>query len=113
MPLPFSRTAPESARSYPHIRCRPRCVLAGPLARLRRGGPEITAEAGPPYTVTHGEWGRVRGPARRKRERGAEHHPGRRAGLREQGYGRMVNIGTNLLQNPVVPYHDYTGLVMD
>jgi len=25
----------------------------------------------------------------------------------------MVNIGTNLLQNPVVPYHDYTGLVMD
>ena len=29
-------------------------------------------------------------------------------GLREQGYGRIVNIGTNLFQNPVVPYHDYT-----
>ncbi|MDR7328652.1 3-oxoacyl-ACP reductase [Corynebacterium guangdongense] len=24
------------------------------------------------------------------------------------GYGRVVNIGTNLFQNPVVPYHDYT-----
>lgn len=28
--------------------------------------------------------------------------------LREQGYGRIVNIGTKLFQNPVVPYHDYT-----
>lgn len=25
-----------------------------------------------------------------------------------QGYGRVVTIGTNLVQNPVVPYHDYT-----
>src|SRR5690625_7340692 len=25
-----------------------------------------------------------------------------------QGFGRIVNIGTNLFQNPVVPYHDYT-----
>jgi 3-oxoacyl-[acyl-carrier protein] reductase len=24
------------------------------------------------------------------------------------GWGRIVTIGTNLLQNPVVPYHDYT-----
>ena len=24
------------------------------------------------------------------------------------GWGRVVNIGTNLFQNPVVPYHDYT-----
>ena len=24
------------------------------------------------------------------------------------GFGRIVNIGTNLFQNPVVPYHDYT-----
>jgi 3-oxoacyl-[acyl-carrier protein] reductase len=24
------------------------------------------------------------------------------------GYGRVINIGTNLFQNPVVPYHDYT-----
>ena len=23
-------------------------------------------------------------------------------------YGRIINIGTNLVQNPVVPYHDYT-----
>ncbi|MFW2154038.1 SDR family oxidoreductase, partial [Acinetobacter gyllenbergii] len=23
-------------------------------------------------------------------------------------FGRVVNIGTNLVQNPVVPYHDYT-----
>lgn len=23
------------------------------------------------------------------------------------GYGRVINIGTNLFQNPVVPYHDY------
>jgi hypothetical protein len=83
---------------------------AGPVAA---GGPEITAEAGPPYIVTHGERGRVRGPARKKRERGGEHHPGRPAGLREQGYGGMVNIGTNLLQNPVVPYYDWTGLVKD
>lgn len=28
--------------------------------------------------------------------------------MREQGFGRVVNIGTNLFQNPVVPYHDYT-----
>ena len=25
-----------------------------------------------------------------------------------QGYGRVITIGTNLMQNPVVPYHDYT-----
>jgi 3-oxoacyl-[acyl-carrier protein] reductase len=24
------------------------------------------------------------------------------------GFGRIINIGTNLFQNPVVPYHDYT-----
>lgn len=28
--------------------------------------------------------------------------------MREQGFGRIVLIGTNLFQNPVVPYHDYT-----
>ena len=28
--------------------------------------------------------------------------------MRAQGFGRIVNIGTNLFQNPVVPYHDYT-----
>lgn len=29
-------------------------------------------------------------------------------GMREIGFGRVINIGTNLFQNPVVPYHDYT-----
>ena len=29
-------------------------------------------------------------------------------GMRAQGFGRIINIGTNLVQNPVVPYHDYT-----
>lgn len=29
-------------------------------------------------------------------------------GMREQGGGRIINVGTNLFQNPVVPYHDYT-----
>lgn len=29
-------------------------------------------------------------------------------GMAEIGFGRVVNIGTNLFQNPVVPYHDYT-----
>ncbi|HET8993785.1 MAG TPA: 3-oxoacyl-ACP reductase [Rhodococcus sp. (in: high G+C Gram-positive bacteria)] len=29
-------------------------------------------------------------------------------GMREAGGGSIVNIGTNLFQNPVVPYHDYT-----
>lgn len=29
-------------------------------------------------------------------------------GMREAGFGRIVGIGTNLFQNPVVPYHDYT-----
>ncbi|WP_293699863.1 3-oxoacyl-ACP reductase [uncultured Agrococcus sp.] len=24
------------------------------------------------------------------------------------GHGRVINVGTNLFQNPVVPYHDYT-----
>ena len=28
--------------------------------------------------------------------------------LRRAGGGAVVNIGTNLFQNPVVPYHDYT-----
>ena len=28
--------------------------------------------------------------------------------MRAQGFGRVVNVGTNLFQNPVVPYHDYT-----
>ena len=29
-------------------------------------------------------------------------------GMERAGFGRILNIGTNLLQNPVVPYHDYT-----
>jgi len=29
-------------------------------------------------------------------------------GMRARGFGRVINIGTNLFQNPVVPYHDYT-----
>jgi len=29
-------------------------------------------------------------------------------GMSGIGFGRVVNIGTNLFQNPVVPYHDYT-----
>ncbi|WP_439471743.1 3-oxoacyl-ACP reductase [Brevundimonas sp.] len=29
-------------------------------------------------------------------------------GMAANGFGRVVNIGTNLFQNPVVPYHDYT-----
>ena len=29
-------------------------------------------------------------------------------GMRAQGFGRIVNVGPNLFQNPVVPYHDYT-----
>jgi 3-oxoacyl-[acyl-carrier protein] reductase len=28
--------------------------------------------------------------------------------MRQMGFGRVVMIGTNLVQNPVVPYHDYT-----
>jgi 3-oxoacyl-[acyl-carrier protein] reductase len=28
-------------------------------------------------------------------------------GFKPQGFGRIINIGTNLLANPVVPYHDY------
>ncbi|MEL6416166.1 MAG: 3-oxoacyl-ACP reductase, partial [Pseudomonadota bacterium] len=28
--------------------------------------------------------------------------------MAEEGFGRIVTIGTNLVQNPVVPYHDYT-----
>ncbi|WP_343319424.1 3-oxoacyl-ACP reductase [Arthrobacter sp. TMP15] len=29
-------------------------------------------------------------------------------GMKEAGFGAIVNVGTNLFQNPVVPYHDYT-----
>lgn len=29
-------------------------------------------------------------------------------GFRAAGSGRVVNVGTNLFQHPVVPYHDYT-----
>ncbi|ACY23724.1 short-chain dehydrogenase/reductase SDR [Gordonia bronchialis DSM 43247] len=28
--------------------------------------------------------------------------------LEASGSGRVINVGTNLFQNPVVPYHDYT-----
>ena len=28
--------------------------------------------------------------------------------MKSNAYGRIINIGTNLVQNPVVPYHDYT-----
>jgi len=28
--------------------------------------------------------------------------------MRAAHFGRIVNVGTNLFQNPVVPYHDYT-----
>lgn len=28
--------------------------------------------------------------------------------MRAQRFGRIINIGSNLVQNPVVPYHDYT-----
>ncbi|RNE48938.1 3-oxoacyl-ACP reductase [Corynebacterium alimapuense] len=30
------------------------------------------------------------------------------ADFERAGHGRVINIGTNLFQNPVVPYHDYT-----
>ncbi|RTZ47661.1 3-oxoacyl-ACP reductase [Candidimonas sp. SYP-B2681] len=30
------------------------------------------------------------------------------AGMQALEFGRVINIGTNLFQNPVVPYHDYT-----
>ncbi|MGH8114144.1 MAG: 3-oxoacyl-ACP reductase [Rhodanobacteraceae bacterium] len=29
-------------------------------------------------------------------------------GMRERAFGRVINIGSNLFQNHVVPYHDYT-----
>ncbi|WP_028566863.1 3-oxoacyl-ACP reductase [Salisaeta longa] len=29
-------------------------------------------------------------------------------GMKDAGFGRFVAIGSNLVQNPVVPYHDYT-----
>ncbi len=29
-------------------------------------------------------------------------------GMQALGFGRIINVGTNLFQNPVVPYHDYT-----
>lgn len=29
-------------------------------------------------------------------------------GFKKAGSGRVINVGTNLFQNPVVPYHDYT-----
>ncbi|OQV03186.1 hypothetical protein CLAIMM_08264 [Cladophialophora immunda] len=29
-------------------------------------------------------------------------------GFEKLGSGRIINIGSNLFQNPVVPYHDYT-----
>ncbi|MEM1287460.1 MAG: 3-oxoacyl-ACP reductase [Pseudomonadota bacterium] len=29
-------------------------------------------------------------------------------GMEKEGFGRIINIGSNLVQNPVVPYHDYT-----
>ena len=28
--------------------------------------------------------------------------------MKKNKFGRVINIGTNLVQNPVVPYHDYT-----
>lgn len=28
--------------------------------------------------------------------------------MRAQEFGRVINVGTNLFQHPVVPYHDYT-----
>lgn len=28
--------------------------------------------------------------------------------MADAGFGRVINIGTNLFQHPVVPYHDYT-----
>ena len=28
--------------------------------------------------------------------------------MRDNNFGRVITIGTNLFQNPVVPYHDYT-----
>ena len=28
--------------------------------------------------------------------------------MAERGFGRIVTLGSNLVQNPVVPYHDYT-----
>lgn len=30
------------------------------------------------------------------------------AAMAAAGFGRVINVGTNLFQNPVVPYHDYT-----
>ena len=28
--------------------------------------------------------------------------------MRKAGFGRIINVGTNLFQNPVLPYHDFS-----
>ena len=28
--------------------------------------------------------------------------------MKNNSFGRVITIGTNLFQNPVIPYHDYT-----
>ena len=33
-----------------------------------------------------------------------------RPAMADAGFGRIIHIGTNLFQNPVVPYHDYTAI---
>ena len=84
---------------------------------VKRMVAEVTGAFGAPTTVVHNALAdfAFNGDARKKLAqtglRGALNliHAVR-PGMAEQGFGRIVHIGTNLFQNPVVPYHDYTAI---
>jgi 3-oxoacyl-[acyl-carrier protein] reductase len=96
---------------------------AGEVARLVE---QVGAAFGPPTTVVHNALADFRfdGDARPKLEalsweamssqldtslKGAlQLMQAVRPGMAAAGFGRIVTIGTNLFQHPVVPYHDYT-----
>src|SRR5699024_335622 len=89
----------ESART--HFGAPVTTVVNNALADFRFDG-----DARPtPETITWERFdGQFRGAAKATRATTRATLPG----MREAGVGRIVTIGTNLFQDPVVPYHDYT-----
>ena len=82
---------------------------------------EVTTAFGSPTTVVHNalsdfefngdgrrsmRWRRLRSPCADGFKGRVESHT--LPIVAKNGFGRFINIGTNLFPNPVVPYHDYT-----
>ena len=72
----------------------------------QRAQPLLVRPTQPQHLQQH-QLERLRDPTRRMSQRHLQHLHDRAAYMRRQSWGRIVNISSNLVDSPIVPYHDY------